>query len=400
MTAERGEAAGSRLQAAGEAGRARTTRRMGASVQVAQLDPERRVVPRACSLQAAAWRRRALCVAAILGSAAATLAGTSDPPVGGQAKEFKITAALNMRPTTHPFRACRGRVVLLTAFETWYPTCSDAVADINAIHDKYGPLGLTVLAYGAQERKVVEPWIAEKGVKFPWVLIDTPTQEQFKRDWPAPGMPWSYLIDVDGRIVWQENPRNIPNPNVLKPGTLEPLLAQTSAPPLLPRSLADQQKLLDDGLWAAAKRSLEEAGAGGKLDKADTGWAKGTASWIGRRHSALFDDVDALSKKGWWWDAWKAVDEYPTKWEGGAEAEKAKAKAEEIRKVAEAAKDLAWGDDIWGNPNAKEDVSLRALVAKKNWNPARQKLARLAKETKGTRWADRVAELAESIPPK
>lgn len=334
---------------------------------------------------------RTLCLVLLGAAAAVALAGTTDPPVGGQAKEFPITAALNMRPSTHPFRSFRGRVVLFTAFETWYPRCEEAVADINGIYDKYGPQGLTVLAYGAQDRGKVEPWIADKGVKFPWVLIDTPTQEQFKRDWPAPGLPWAYLIDVDGKIVWQENPRNMQNPGVLKPGTLEPLLAAAYAPPLLPKSLADAQALLDDGRWAAAKKSLEDAAAGGKLDKVDANWAKETAAWIGRRHAAAFTDADALCKKGWWWDAWFAMTDFPRRFEGMEGADKAAAKAAEIKKAPEALKDLTMGDDV---------AKAKDLVAKKNWTPARLIVARLTKDTKGTRFAERIAEIAEPIPPK
>jgi len=335
---------------------------------------------------------RVLCAVVVAAAVTAAVAGTTDgPPVGGQAKEFPITAALNMRPTTHPLRACRGRVVLLTTFETWYERCADAVADINGVYDKYGPKGLTVLAYGAQEKAKVEPWITEKGAKFPWVLIDTPTQEQFKRDWPAPGMPWSYLIDVDGKIVWQENPRNMQNQNVLKPGTMEPLLAAATAAPWLPKSLAEQQKLLDDGTWAAAKKSLEEIAAGGKLDKTDAGWAKETAAWIGRRHDVALAHADELCKKGWWWDAWDDMNDFPHKYEGMDGADKAAAKAAEIRKTPDAEKDLKMGDDV---------LKARDLVAKKNWVPARLILTRLTKDTKGTRFAERVAEIWEPVPAK
>jgi hypothetical protein len=100
-------------------------------------------------------------VVVVVAAVAAAEYWTVKPPVGGQAKEFPITAALNMRPTTHPLRACRGRVVLLTAFETWYETCAAAAADVNGIYDKYGPKGLTMLAYGAQDKAKVEPWLTE-----------------------------------------------------------------------------------------------------------------------------------------------------------------------------------------------------------------------------------------------
>jgi hypothetical protein len=74
-------------------------------------------------------------------------------------------------------------------------------------------------------------------------------------------------------------------------------------------------------------------------------------------------------------------------------ADKAAAKAKEIRdnKTPEAVKDLTQGDDL---------VKARDLVAKKNWIPARLILNRLVKETKGTRYADRIAEIMEVVPPK
>src|SRR5262245_65716550 len=97
------------------------------------------------------------------------------------------------------------------------------------------------------------------------------------------------------------------NRNVLKPGTLEPLLAEVTQPPFLPKSLAAQQKPLDDGLWAATKKALEAA-AEGKLDKADLGWAKGTAEWIAMRHTKWMGDVDALRKKGGRWGARERAD--------------------------------------------------------------------------------------------
>jgi len=338
-------------------------------------------------------RRVALVFVAAAAAAAAAQQRdwSKEPPVGGQAAEFPITAAMNMRATTHPMRSMRGRVVLLTCFQTRYDSCESAVDDINGIYDKYGPKGLTVLAYGEQDKNDVEPWIAKHNVRFPWVTIDTPTAEAFKRIWPAPGMPWSYLIDVDGKIVWQENPRNMQNPGVFKPGTMEPLLARTTAAPELPGALAEQQKLLDEGLWSAAKKSLDDAVSKGSLSKVDAGWAKETAAWIVRRHDAYLADADALCKKGWWWDAWDMMNDFPRRFEGMDGADKAKAKADEIRKTADAEKDLKVGDDV---------VKLRELVAKKNWIPVRLMFKRLTSEQKTSRWADRLSEIGEVIPPK
>jgi hypothetical protein len=314
-----------------------------------------------------------------------------EPPVGQQAKEFKVTDCFNMVPAANPLHALKGRAVLLTAFETRNSNAADAIADMNGIHDKYGPQGLTILAFSEQDKASFQQWFDKAGVKFSWVLIDTPTAEQNKRDWPFPGQPWSFLIDPAGKVVWQENPRNMQNKNVLKPGTLEPLLKASWKEPFLPPALAGQQKLLDDGVWAQAKTALDAIAAAGKLDKADIGWAKGVSAWIVQRHDRYLADADALTKQGWWWDAWNMMDEFPRKFEGMDGADAAKAKAEEIRKNPEAAKDLAAGDDV---AKAKE------LFLAKKYPNARLVLQRILKERKGTRHADRAQELMDKLPPK
>jgi peroxiredoxin len=320
-------------------------------------------------------------VAALAGSAAAQ----DQVQIGQDAKRFPATDTFNMRPTKDPLKSLAGRVVLFMMFETWYQQCADGVPDFNALNDKYGPRGFTVLACGAQEKKVAEPFIAEKGVKFAWALIDTPTQEQFKRDWPFPAMPHAFLIDAHGKVVWQGHPRMVPA------GTIEPHLAAATQAPLLPASLAPQQKLLDDGLWAAAKTSLEAVAAEGELDKTDLAWAKGTATWIEQRRAAYATDADALCKKGWWWDAWDLMNDFPRRFEGMPGADVAKAKADEIRKTPEAAKDLAQGDDV---------AKAKDLAAKKNVQGARLILTRIAKEAKGTRHAERAREALEKLPAK
>lgn len=327
---------------------------------------------------------RSLALALALSLAAPSLAA-DEVTLGQEARRFAATDTFNMRPTKDPLKSLAGRVVLFVMFETWYQQCADGVPDFNALQDKFGPRGLTVLACGAQEKKIAEPFIAEKGVKFPWALIDTPTQEQFKRDWPFPAMPHSFLIDANGKVVWQGHPRMIPA------GTIEPHLAGAWQPPLLPASLAAQQKLLDEGSWAAAKASLESAAADGKLDKVDAGWAKGTAAWIEQRRAAYPADADALCAKGLWWDAWDMMDHFPRRFEGMPGADAAKAKADAIRATAEAKKDLEQGDRV---------AKARAELAKKNVSGARLILTSLVKAAKGTRHAERAQDLLATMPAK
>jgi hypothetical protein len=330
-----------------------------------------------------------------LGTAALAFAGLAfaagdEPPVGQQAKLFNATDVFNMRvydmrPTKSPLKALRGRAVLFMMFETWYDQCKEGVDDINALNDKYGPKGLTILACGAQEKKLIDPFIAEKGVRFSWCLIDTPTQEQFKRDWPFAAMPHAFLIDAYGKIVWQGHPRMIPK------GTIEPYLGGATQPPILAKALSTLQAQLDGGQWAEVKKQLDMTFAEAKLEKRDLGWCKDLSAWIEERRAKAVEDAESLCKKGMWWDGWKLLDEFPTRFAGMDGADAAKAKADEIRKNPEAEKDLKVGDDV---------LKARELVIKKNWTPARMILVRLIKEGKGTRHGDRAQDLMDLVPPK
>ena len=324
---------------------------------------------------------------ALAAAAAFALAAGDEPPVGQQVKEFPCVDVLNMRPTTNPLKSLKGRVVLFIHFQTWYPKCVDAIGDLNKLYDKFGPGGLTPICVAEQERKQFEPVATEKGLKLPVALVDTPTAEQFKRDLPAPGFPWSFLVDVNGKIVWQGHPQMIPK------GTIEPHLGATTQPPLLPARFADAQAQLDDGRWAAARKTLLDAAAtlDAKTDKADVGWAKGVAAWIEMRRGTYFTEADELCKRGWWWDAWDMMNDFPRRFEAMEGVDTAKAKAAEIRANPDAAKDLAAGDDI---------VKAKAHIANNKPQNARLILQRLVKEQRGNRHADRAKELLEKLPAK
>jgi hypothetical protein len=221
-------------------------------------------------------------------------------------------------------------------------------------------------------------------VKFGYVLVDTKTDEQMKRDWPAPGFPYGFLIDPEGIVVWHGHPQN------LTPEKIQPYLANVSQAPELPATLAEAQKQLDAGTWSAAAKTLQADLDGGKLDKIDAGWARDTITWIAKRRARAFPDAANMESKGWWWDAWHAYDDFPRRFEGMEGTEEAKAKADVIRKNPEAAEDLKNGDDFW---------KAKGFFEAGKAAPARLILERLSK-MKNTRIADRAKELLTKLPAK
>jgi thiol-disulfide isomerase/thioredoxin len=329
---------------------------------------------------------RAAGVAAVVALAALSLAENPkgakiDPP--RPAKSFPITECLQMRPTKDPLKSLRGRVVLLTFFGTYYERCAAAVPDLVAMNDRLGPRGLSVLFVTAdEERATVEKWLQTNGVKWGAVIADTETKEKLLlREYPAPGYPWTWVIDAKGNMVLHDHPQG------LKDAVLEPYLDDTTAPPVMPETFAQAQQELDAGTWAKAKATLQAAVEGGKLSKVEAGWAKGVAKWIDMRRPKVLAEAEDLRRQGWHWDAWATWDDFQRRFEGMEGCDVAKAKAEEVRKDPAAADDLKNGDDL---------VKAKDFLAQKKTAPAKLILERLSK-LKTSRFSERAKELLPTV---
>lgn len=314
--------------------------------------------------------------------------GVYDPPKA--AKGFKTTTTIKVPPGKSALLALRGRVVLMTIVETYNQRCADAVPDMNALHDKLGPRGLTLLAlFHEEEKDAVEKWIATTGFKGAAAIVDTePFEKTIQREYQAPGYPWSFLIDAKGALVRHDHPSGYQDM------WIEPLLDAATQPPLLPESLADAQKELDGGAWAKAKAALQAALDGGKLSKPDQGWAKGVQRWIESRRAKTIPEAEKMAADGAYWDAWWTFDDYTRRFEGMEGVDVARAKADEIRASKEKAvtDDLVIGDDI---AKAKDYL---AKKTKQGNDTARTILTRISKLK--SRYAERAAELLATVPPK
>jgi hypothetical protein len=306
------------------------------------------------------------------------------------AKSFRTSATVKVPPGKSALLALRGRVVLLTIVETYNTRCADAVPDMNGLHDRLGPRGLTLLAlFHEEEKDAVEKWIATTGFKGSAAIVDTQDFEKvIQREYQAPGYPWSFVIDAKGALQRHDHPSG------LQDAWLEPYLDEATQPPLLPETLADAQKELDAGAWAKAKAALQAARDGGKLSKVDAGWAQGVSRWIELRRSRTIPEGDKLEAEGWHWDAWWVFDDFTRRFEGMEGVDVARQKADAIRASTDKAveEDLKQGDDL---VKAKEHL---AKKTKQGNEAARFTLTRMTKLK--TRFGERAAELLATVPPK
>lgn len=315
-----------------------------------------------------------VCVVALSSASATVRAGDpSEQTVGKPVKTFETTAVRGLPKTRFPIQKLAGRVILLEFYSARSERESDAVPHLNKLHDQLGPKGLTVLGVCAAETEFTRAWEAEYKVAYATCNVDAEKYDALISYYQYPGMPWSYLVDVTGTIVWQGHPQ------ALKAPTIESYLKPVSAPPRLPEELADAQKLLDQGRWAAARTLLTERAAA-ETDKRIQSWARMTAAWVEQRSKAVFDDAKALEEKGWWWDAWQIYDDFATRFEGMEGVEKAAELAAAVRANAEAKADLELGDRV-----AKAGELMHSGEEKK----AKLIITNILKRNKGNRHGDR-----------
>lgn len=94
----------------------------------------------------------------------------------------------------------RGKVVLVNLWATWCSPCRAEIPSLQALYKDYHARGLVILAIAIDPdgEAVVAPFVHEYQVNFP-VLVDP--RNTLGGRLQVPGIPISYLLDQEGRIV-------------------------------------------------------------------------------------------------------------------------------------------------------------------------------------------------------
>jgi peroxiredoxin len=94
-----------------------------------------------------------------------------------------------------------GQPVLLNVWATWCPPCREEMPALQELHELYGPRGLKVLGVSVDSRgseQTIRRFVDEGGYTFT-ILHDA--TESVSRRFRTIGVPETFLIDADGRIV-------------------------------------------------------------------------------------------------------------------------------------------------------------------------------------------------------
>lgn len=101
----------------------------------------------------------------------------------------------------HRLSAYRGRVVVINFWATWCPPCRQEMPYMQAAWQRLKYDGVVLLAVDLGEDKAaVAEFAKEYPVTFP-LLLDPDSRSA--RHWPIRGLPTTFILDPQGRVVYQ-----------------------------------------------------------------------------------------------------------------------------------------------------------------------------------------------------
>jgi len=132
-----------------------------------------------------------------LGVAAAVLMATSvsAETVQSAAPDFTLKSASGENLKLSEYR---GDVVLINFWASWCGPCRQEMPVLSALHDKYKPLGFTVLGVNVEEdSSKARRLLQDIPVSFP-VLFDN--ESVVSKQYDVVAMPSTVLVDRDGNM--------------------------------------------------------------------------------------------------------------------------------------------------------------------------------------------------------
>jgi peroxiredoxin len=136
-----------------------------------------------------------------LAAVALALAGCSVDAPGAGGTDAPAYAAPTLAGDTLALSDLRGEAVVLNIWATWCPPCREEMPSLQQLHQQYQADGLRVVAVSIDNRSAageVRRFVEENGITFT-ILHDA--DERVTRTFRAAGVPETYLIDREGRLV-------------------------------------------------------------------------------------------------------------------------------------------------------------------------------------------------------
>jgi thiol-disulfide isomerase/thioredoxin len=134
-----------------------------------------------------------LCLAGLIAVGAPTAASAFE--ADGPAPDFtlKSLGGKNLK-----LSELAGNVVLINFWASWCGPCREEMPLLNALHNKYAPLGFTVLGVNVEEDVGgAKGFLNNYPVDFP-ILLDS--NNQVSKEYQVIAMPTTVVVDRDGNM--------------------------------------------------------------------------------------------------------------------------------------------------------------------------------------------------------
>jgi thiol-disulfide isomerase/thioredoxin len=104
----------------------------------------------------------------------------------------------------------KGKIVLIDFWATWCGPCMRELPHMIAINEKYGPQGLQIIGISLDDApSPVQRVVKEKSIPWPQ-HVDVPNR--LAREWEVNGIPQVFLIDGEGKVIWEGHPAKLDEP--------------------------------------------------------------------------------------------------------------------------------------------------------------------------------------------
>jgi len=114
-----------------------------------------------------------------------------------EAADFRLR---DLRGAEWSVKQLRGKVVMVNFWATWCPPCRKEMPDLEALHQRFGPRGLVILAISDEAVDKVSAFIHEKTYSYP-ILLDP--EHKAAEAFAVQGIPKTYVFDREGKLAAQ-----------------------------------------------------------------------------------------------------------------------------------------------------------------------------------------------------
>lgn len=128
--------------------------------------------------------------------------------LGDQAPELKVATWVKGGPVE--LAKGKGKTIYVVEFwATWCPPCRESIPHLTELQKKLKDKGVVFVGVSSEEVGTVREFVKKMGSKMEYaVAVDDKgaTTKRYLEAWGIEGIPHAFIVDKEGRIIWQGHP--------------------------------------------------------------------------------------------------------------------------------------------------------------------------------------------------